>query len=334
MRGARLSSRRVFALALFVMGVAAACCEDPTPPVDTLELGELQAKVTSALCGRAVACARFPDEATCAAALALDYKGLEADSKAGRVYYDPKQGKSCVDDIESGKGPGSCSITELLSSSDLSSCAAAVIGFVKKGEGCVANYECGTRLCDFSGCSADADVCCAGTCQELVRPMGDCSLPGAVCMDGTACVEDPTGLGLLCEAQVDPGKPCSGSSQCKAGSLCVIDDPTTASGTCRALPAEGQPCAVPGNPECDSFNDYCDPVTKKCVPRAGKGGECPKHVECAWFERCDVVSLKCVAKGAVGSACAADDDCLDPLACVNGACGVPTTSRVCPVPGT
>jgi hypothetical protein len=315
--------RQWFVALTICASFSAGCGPDPIP------IDQLAGKVTAALCARAVACGRFLDSATCLATMTVDYSRLDADSQAKRIFYDAQSAGECVEAITNGQGPGSCSVTDALSAADLPSCRDAVVGQVGRGEPCYANDECGTRLCDFSGCSAN-DACCTGTCRQVVGVMGDCAAPGAVCDDGLACVKDSS-LGMLCQAQVGSGGSCVGSSDCHAYLLCLFD-PATRTGTCGRLPTTNQTCAPVGGPRCDAFADYCDPTTNKCTRRVGSGDPCPKHVECPSFERCDVAQDKCVSKGAAGAACAADDECLEPLACTKGSCA-PGTSRICAVPG-
>ena len=158
----------------------------------------------------------------------------------------------------------------------------------------------------------------------MISAGGDCS-DGAVCGNGMVCVRDPR-LGMVCQVPVEAGKPCTGSSDCAIGSLCVID-PKTKTSTCRRLPGHGEKCDPANGSQCDYYTDYCDPTSNECTPRAAPDGTCPKHAECAWFERCDTHE-KCLPKSKVGEACTIDDDCLESLSCVNGSCATLRT-RVC-----
>jgi hypothetical protein len=160
---------------------------------------------------------------------------------------------------------------------------------------------------------------------------GVCADPAAVCDDGLACIKDPS-LGPICQAQVSAGQPCSGSAECQAGSLCLVD-PTTGAGTCGQLPVHDKTCDPTSSPARDLFTDYRDPDTKVCTSRVAPGGDCPKRVECAWYERCDLTQAtpKCIARGMVGASCAADDECLDSLSCASGKCAIPV-SRACATP--
>jgi hypothetical protein len=82
--------------------------------------------------------------------------------------------------------------------------------------------------------------------------------------------------------------------------------------------------------------DFCDPMTSKCTPRVAPGAACMPLGDqgCVRYARCDQATSKCVARGKVGDPCDPNDplQCLDNLACTNGACAVPPEPTICPQP--
>jgi hypothetical protein len=60
------------------------------------------------------------------------------------------------------------------------------------------------------------------------------------------------------------------------------------------------------------------------------GAACQSQDACVLYAACDPTALTCVAKKNIGGACAADEDCLNGLACPNAACAVRPDGPVCP----
>jgi hypothetical protein len=303
-----------------------ACPEHPK-----LELEDLQAEVSKALCQRAAACRQFPDVETCEATLLLDYRQLVLDKEERRVAYDEDLAFDCVEAIRRAHGPGSCSLTKLLAGPEVDACARAVRGKVPYNNPCFASDECQPGLvCDLGGCR-DGE-CCAGTCRDVLKTGGNCSAAGSVCEAGAFCSKDPGGgPTLMCTARAKEGQECVGSAGCESGTLCFTQ-PGGLRPTCGRLPAHGERCTTKEDgPHCDAFSDYCD-ARGICSTRVALGEVCGPDRQCVWYGRCDPLSQLCVEKGHVTSACAKDDDCLGSLRCAGGKCAAPVFPEPCSSP--
>ncbi len=310
-----MTKTRLFIALLFPLTMAA--CGGGA----SIKIDDLDGKVLDAICTQDVACGQFADKASCLAALQVSEAQIVADVKAGKIKYDGSAAADCLDAI-SGQ---SCNLTDQLGAGTPQSCLDALKGAVADAGACFTDEECVSANCDTSMCTGGM-MCCAGTCAAAPTKIaigGDCSASGSRCVDDAFCKQN--GSAATCTAKVANGQPCTGFSDCVAGSICNLDF-TTGMGTCGSLPARGETCMADGF-GCNSSEDYCDSTTMKCTAKVAPGGACPAGNECVDYAKCN--AMVCAAKAGAGGTCMVTSDCLGDLECQSGTCGLPTAPPAC-----
>lgn len=277
----------------------------------------------AAICHLDVLCGTFPDQATCLSSEQAQphlYDTLGVDIASGKVVYDGKSARTCLDAVNA---LASCSRSTYAALEALDpTCSAIFTGTVAAGSACFFSQECAGHGTCASTCTGDA--CCAGTCASTPVAEGQpCSFVGAVCASGTRC------SGGTCQVVPGLGEPCgppNHPADCVSPLYC---DPATS--ICTAPVATGGPCRVSlSSYDCASALDVCDPATSTCKPRGPIGGPCSgssSTIGCVFYGMCDQSTNTCVQRPAVGAAC--DPNTPD---CLGGACD--PTSHVCTLPPT
>jgi hypothetical protein len=323
--------RRMNKIPLVLLAMLAGC-----PGDDSIAIDDLPDALQKAECDFEVRCELVPDQATCVAALpfnSTDELTTIAGVKSGRIGYDGKVAKDCIDAFEG----FDCSLGTL-EHAVIDSCQTIFSGTVAVGGACVVSEECvDLGACKQTDPSCDASTaCCAGTCAAGVTKIaigGSCSSANNNCIE-TAYCDIPTGAPMgTCTALVEgEGTVCDASDACAPPRQCVAPTGST-TGACTTLPPEGQHCDPQSFFGCNDLRDYCDQTTSLCTHRVGVGVACEgsNGAQCIGFDQCDTTTSLCVARPSVGQACggAAGLECLGDLACVNGTCTAQPAGMTC-----
>lgn len=283
---------KLVALVLVVLGACGGSSGKTIAP------GDLDAEFRDAVCAYKARCGSFPDEDSCHRAYvsisfalaASDFAAIDA----GKVKYDGKAARTCVDAI----AKESCDTTDLDGRSPPEACDHIVTGTLGDGASCVLSSECISQRCAIPICQV---ACCAGTCDGGTAPtrakLGDActNLP---CVDGAFC-DITAGTCVALHAQ---GDACSGSYQCDYGLGC-IGTPTQ----CQPLPQIGEPCP---DGLCRDDGVTCN-ASMTCVALGLPGDTCtPGGYDCSPYYTCDS-SGHCADKSAQGGPCSSSFDCFD-----------------------
>jgi hypothetical protein len=130
------------------------------------------------------------------------------------------------------------------------------------------------------------------------------------------------------EGGLQPGDPCSYSSQCPTGNFC-----DSTSHTCLVGAALFQPCeatnSICASGRCEFRTDAGNQSI--CVPFLNQGDPCTSvsDQDCGPTMRCveGHAGLWCAAKAAAGESCSSDTDCASGNRCSNGVCAVGVCAR-------
>jgi hypothetical protein len=294
--------RRAFGLVILFSFVPALGCGGS----DSVALSDLKSVAQEASCEHSTRCGFFPDIATCkSSSMGGGTEPLIAAVNAGRIRYDGKAAKECLDGVRD----MGCNISDQTAGIQ-AACVSTFKGIVAVGGACSMDEECLSGECHASDCSKD---CCPGTCAQAETQIpvgGDCSADGS-CVQGAYCQE--SNAGATCVARIKEGEACVLSARdapCVEGAYCTGSGSGSA-GTCRIAPAEGETCA--GQFRCNSLLDYCDEDTLKCTRKRAVGAACSDHYQCVDYATCE--AGVCKARKKVGEACEDQVECLGALEC-------------------
>ena len=314
---------------LVLLAVLAGC-----PGDDSISIDALPDALQNAECDFEVRCELVPDQATCAAVLPLDNTNeltTIAEVNNGRINYDGKLAKQCVDTFET----LGCNLSAI-ENAVVDSCSQMFSGTIAVGGACIVSEECVDQgNCEQTDPNCDATTaCCVGACVAVQPKTAiGATCAGSTCVEGAYC-DIPTGTSSgTCKALVQgEDAACDAFDACAAPRECVIPQTMTA-GTCKTLPAEGAQCDTQTFLGCNDLRDYCDKTTALCTHHVGVGDACngPTGATCVGFAMCDAMTSKCVARPSLGDAC--DEsmglDCIGDLSCVNLKCVGQPTGMTC-----
>lgn len=239
---------------------------------------------------------------------------------AGRATVDATAAKACTDALAA----AACSARDV--DAVKSACAPVVVGKVKLGLGCRADFECAGGWC------GNIALGCGAVCKPFATAGFDCS--------ATPC--DPTSycdsLSRHCVAAGASGAECEVARPCAKGLVCrgLLPASAGATGTCGAIAKAGEACAT--SDEC-ALGLYCASATLKCTARVADGMQCTDIDACFGGKSCVGLAYPqgtSVGKpgtcGAFLDAGAACDPAADDSGCpADTACG--KTSKTCDAVG-
>jgi hypothetical protein len=318
----RSAGRVAWRVAFLLLGpvFASACSEEAPAGPGPIPLDSLREELAAATCEQYVRCGIMPDKATCDATQGDLQATLQllTDAVLGRVTYDPAAARTCVEAIRAYACDGRASALQGLATA----CEGMFVGTVKEGEACLLSDECaGKGYCDVSMCMGG--TCCLGKCTAppaLVAVGGDCTTNP--CVETAYC--DQAAMPFTCKARKDNGEACDSVDGCKDGQRCDVGGNPQ---TCYLLQARGGQC----NPAlqqgaCFRYDDYCEPMERKCKQLPGDGMPCVDGDRCLDYAVC--VAGTCKRRPIEGEACTADE-CLGTLYCQDLFCKSSASTEVC-----
>jgi hypothetical protein len=297
-------------------------------------------KYLAAICDFWVRCSAVPDRASCPAYSFIHT--LPAALDAGRLQYDPRAGRVCLEAVAR---LTSCSSAGVEAWDD--ACRDVLVGKVPDGGACrPAGQQCATGTCELDSCGPG--LCCASVCKPnaaLGEPCGsrecvdglycdfantftctayasrgdDCS--ARRCLEADECLYDGTSGKSRCvsrETRVEVGGACS-EHPCARGLYC--DSSTGSTATCKPLPAEGEACTERSG--CVDYDLLCDPTTLKCTRRGRVGEPCDAgEYDCVNYAYCAAGTCAPLLK--LGESCdlarTEPPYCMGALQCISGTC--------------
>lgn len=280
---------------------------------DSVSIDDYAAKYLDAYCASAVRCNDSATIAECKATNSLDSDGFATLLDAvhgGTVDFDGGQAQACLDQVTA----QNCEFDGFHTTS---ACDDVFGGTVAQGGACAIDAECaGGASCVQTDMNCDPDMmCCPGTCgapATTVASGGSCAAAGAECAEGTYC----NGQDICAALVTTAGTACDSFAACANPMICNVfaDMPT-----CEKPAATGETCSPDALLACIDFNNFCDPMTLKCVANLAVGAACTQETNCVGYATC--VSGTCQKNSGVGGTCSDTGvDCLGSLDCTNGSC--------------
>jgi hypothetical protein len=309
----------------------------------------------AAFCAMLVRCRWASDESSCIALtaqtitppLAGRLPAVVGAAKAGKVTYDGRRARACLDAFANASCHG---FEPALESVNLACQGIFSQGTVAVGEPCTSSLEClsgsqcwitnadyctgtckASSSCEFGASCAKGQVCDVGqgVCVDAI-PAGaagePCGNQDHACQPGLYCAFSTD----VCEPLGKEGEGCGDVLGCGAGLICtpLAVDPTLTVGVCRKVAAKGEPCQAVN--QCGGFlasSSTCDMSLHVCVDDTSDGPcfafgpdsnfNIPAPSGCDPFTSyCDTASQKCVSRVATGGACTDSDQCDLAATCV------------------
>ena len=285
-----------------------------------IAIEDLGSEFADEFCESQTACGRFPDVASCKAAMNFSLEQLVADVEAGLVDYDGGKARECVDSFSA----NDCNLFGQMEEND--ACDATFTGSVALGGACFNSEVCaGDTSCD----GEQSDTCTPGVCVAREPDVGE----GQSCSESSCADELICNDSMICETRPALGESCASLFGCANGALCKLGEDSSP-GTCVELPTTGNTCDpelggeyLGGRFSCLLVSDYCDASDNTCKAKLPAGSDCSAaSYGCVNYAQC--IEGSCVASPGAGESCVVDGqpECLGTLNCTGGTC-VPSLSE-------